>query len=295
MSNVIEINKVCKKYGNKIVLDDLSLNIREGTILGLLGKNGAGKTTLMKAMLGLIKINQGEIIFHGVPLDDNYAGIMQSVGFLLEPAYYDYLTAEQNMIVNQMLYKKKDRNEITELLEFVGLEQVRKKKVSTFSFGMKQRLGLAQALVGRPEILILDEPIVGMDPEGMKSFKDRILELNHRYGTTIIFSSHQLVNVQDLCTEIAVIKEHGLYVHKPIGKIINHEYIFCTNKPISDKDIERLEERYERVKISGTELKILCNEEIEFQSIVQMLQDYSIVNYRKETTDLFQFFEEEKE
>ncbi len=208
---ILDVRHLQKGYKKCSVLKDVSFQIKQGHILGLIGKNGAGKTTLMKSILGLNTNYQGEIIFHGEKLTSSDETMKAEIGSLVDVSFYDDMTAYQNLEVVMMLTKAvpaadQDKR-IHELLSFVGLESSSKKSVRSFSFGMKQRLALAQAIITKPVLLILDEPFVGLDPIGIEDVKDLLRKLCQENQTSIIFSSHQLTEVCDLADDIVILND----------------------------------------------------------------------------------------
>ena len=178
---VIETKNIFKRYRNKFAVNDVSVHVKRGDIYGLIGKNGAGKTTLMKLILGLANPTKGEVyLFGGTDLD----GARKRIGSLIEdPGLYRGCTAYENMLRFSILYGA-DKNEINDLLKLVGLDDTGNKKAGAFSLGMKQRLGIAIALLSHPEVLVLDEPINGLDPAGIKEIRDIILNLNKEFPAT---------------------------------------------------------------------------------------------------------------
>ena len=206
MEYIIETNAVTKRYGAQKAVDKVSLRVRKGEIYGLIGKNGAGKTTLMKLILGLCNPNEGEIrLFGGVDLPK----ARRRTGALVEiPALYLNCSAYENMIRFGYL-SGATKEEIEELLTLVGLQNAAKKKVSQFSLGMKQRLGIAVALLGSPELLILDEPVNGLDPAGIKEIRDLLVDLSSR-GVTILVSSHLLDELGRIATTFGIMRNGQL-------------------------------------------------------------------------------------
>jgi len=203
VKQILYTYNLCKKFGKNEVLHKVNLKINEGEIYGLVGKNGAGKTTLMKTALLLESITSGEaLLFDSKSVADNRK-YFSKVGALIEtPAFYPYMSASQNLEYFRILkgFSKSECN-IDELLEIVGLSSVGKKKYKAFSLGMKQRLGIALALMGKPELLILDEPINGLDPVGIKEIRDVLIRYNKEYGTTILISSHILSELSQMATK----------------------------------------------------------------------------------------------
>ncbi len=204
MEYVIETKDIVKKFGTKTVVNKVSMHIRKGDIYGFIGKNGAGKTTAKKMILGLLKSNSGSIeLFGSTNLNEGRS----KIGSLIEaPGIYKNCTAYENMKRFSILAGGDD-SKIKELLEFVGLKDTGKKKAGKFSLGMKQRLGIAIALLGDPEVLVLDEPINGLDPEGIKEIRDTIVKLNKEKGVTILISSHILDELSKITTRYGIIDQ----------------------------------------------------------------------------------------
>jgi len=203
---IIETNALTKCYGKKTVLDTVSMHVARGDIYGFIGKNGAGKTTLMKLLLGMSHATSGDIqLFGSSALSQG----RRRIGALIEaPAFYTQCTAYENLKRFALLVN--DCQDLRALLDFVGLGHVGKKKVGKFSLGMKQRLGIAIAMLGNPELLVLDEPINGLDPEGIKEIRDLLLRLNHEKNVTILVSSHLLDELAKITTRYGIINNGRL-------------------------------------------------------------------------------------
>ena len=207
MEYVIETVDLSKKFPNKLAVDKVNIHVEKGDIYGLIGKNGAGKTTTMKMILGTLFPTEGEIFLFG---NDNLNLERRRIGSLIEaPGLYKGCTAFENMKRFSLLYGGDDK-EINGLLEFVGLADAGKMKVRNFSLGMKQRLGLALALLGRPEVLVLDEPTNGLDPAGIKEIRDIIVKLNKEHGVTFIISSHLLDELGTIATYYGILNNGQL-------------------------------------------------------------------------------------
>lgn len=195
---VFQTGNLTKRYGQAPALDDVSMSIEKGQIYGLVGRNGAGKTTLMRIAAGQILPTQGSLSLFGSTDLESQRG---RIGAIVEiPSFYPYLTARQNLEYYRIQRGIPGKGCVEEALEQVRLTDTGKKTFKTFSLGMKQRLGLALALMGRPEVLLLDEPINGLDPEGIVEFRGLLLELNRQRGTTILISSHILTELSNLAT-----------------------------------------------------------------------------------------------
>lgn len=210
MSDNLCFENVTKKYNNK-VLDELNFSIKKKSVTGLLGKNGAGKTTLIKAALGMIEIDSGEVNYGTASLQSlkKNGNLFRRVGFMLEPRYHGHLSLYENLLSIMILngFKKDESKErIDEILEALNLHEVKKRRISQFSYGMKQRYSLAMAMIIQPEILLLDEPLVGLDPYGVELFKKKICELKLKNDCTILISSHQLLEIEEICTDVAILR-----------------------------------------------------------------------------------------
>ncbi len=199
--NVLETRNITKYYGKNLVLRNVSLKVPRGSIFGIVGPNGAGKTTFLKILSGITRQTSGDVLVFGKKFDRR---VLSRIGSLIEyPSIYDNLTAEENLTIHTLLMGI-ERNNIENVLNMVGLENVDKKIVSKFSLGMKQRLGIAIALLGNPEILILDEPTNGLDPIGIQEMRKLILSFKER-GITVIITSHILSEIEKIIDKIAII------------------------------------------------------------------------------------------
>ena len=205
--NVLELKNISKVYGKKTVVDNFSLNVEKGHICGLIGPNGAGKTTIMKMIAGLAAPTKGEMSFFGK--DDNLDRYRSRMAFMLESPIIDKsMNARQNMEYVRYVKGVADKKKIDEMLDFVGLHDVGKKTAGKFSLGMTQRLGIAMALLTEPEIMVLDEPVNGLDPEGIVEIRLMLKKLSEEKNVTIIISSHILSELSELCTDFSIIN-HG--------------------------------------------------------------------------------------
>ena len=209
MESLIEVTQLCKKYDQFTAVNELSFTVNKGDIFGFLGENGAGKSTTIRMLLTLIKPTSGEIKFFGKNLEQNRKEILREVGAMIErPDLYKYLTAFDNLnLFAKMSGLKLSKNSLMSQLDLVGLADRSNSKVKTFSQGMKQRLGIAVALVHNPALIILDEPTNGLDPQGIADIRNLILKLSKERGKTILVSSH-------LLSEIEIIANRMLIIHK---------------------------------------------------------------------------------
>lgn len=196
METVLQANGICKTYKNNRVLDSVSMTVRKGDIYGFVGKNGAGKTTLIRIIAGLVEANEGDFELFGINSKDKHIDTARRkiCAMVESPAVYPDLTATENLKMH-CLITRQSFDCIPELLSFVNLDGTGKKKAKDFSLGMRQRLGIAMALVSEPDLMLLDEPINGLDPEGIKQVRDLLLKLHEERGVTILISSHILTEL----------------------------------------------------------------------------------------------------
>lgn len=208
--SVVATHDLSKCYNSVWRVNKVNLNVKQGEIYGFLGPNGAGKSTSLKMLLGLTKPTSGHVTMFGKELDKHRSSILNQVGSLIEsPSYYGHLTGLENMRVMQRLRGVPDRN-IQEALQIVRLENQKHKKVDHYSLGMKQRLGIAMALLAFPKLLILDEPTNGLDPAGIGEIRELIGSLPGRYGITVLLSSHLLSEIDQIATSVGIINDGKL-------------------------------------------------------------------------------------
>ena len=203
MKTILSIQRLSKRYGKIQAIKDLSLKVEQGQIFGILGPNGSGKTTTLSILLDLIKPDQGEFEWFGEP---SHFELRKRIGSVIEsPNFYPYLSAATNLRLVAAI-KESGTDDIDRVLQLTGLHQRKDTKFKTFSFGMKQRLAIASALLGKPDVLILDEPTNGLDPQGIVQIRELIMMIA-REGTTILLASHLLDEVQKICTHVAVLSK----------------------------------------------------------------------------------------
>jgi ABC-2 type transport system ATP-binding protein len=206
---MIRTEALTKRFGHVLAVDGIDLDVREGDVYGFLGANGSGKTTTVRMLLGLVLATSGDMTLFGQPMPKSARQVLPRVGTLVEgPAAYGHLSARVNLELldasGGSSGRRTRRARVTTVLEQVGLDGTGRRPVKAFSLGMRQRLGLAAALLSRPELLVLDEPTNGLDPQGIREIRDLLLELN-RAGTTVFLSSHLLSEVEQMCTRIGVL------------------------------------------------------------------------------------------
>ncbi len=210
-SVAVQLRNLTKTIGNKTIVDDLSFDIMRGEVFGLLGPNGAGKTTTIRMMVGLISISRGQVLINGLDVTRDFTSAMQHVGAIVEnPEMYKYLSGYQNLIHFARMSNGVTRERIDEVVEQVGLTGRIHEKVKTYSLGMRQRLGLAQALLRKPDVIILDEPTNGLDPAGIRELRDYLRNLAQTERITVIVSSHLLSEMELMCDRVAIIQSGKL-------------------------------------------------------------------------------------
>ncbi|WP_370873609.1 ABC transporter ATP-binding protein [Alkalicoccobacillus murimartini] len=224
---MLQLKSVSKTIRGKKIVKDLSFTVNKGEVFGFLGPNGAGKTTAIRMMVGLSSLSSGEILIDGHSIQTSYKKAISQVGGIIEnPEMYNHLSAEKNLAHFARMIGKVNEERIDELLRLVGLESVKKKRVGTFSLGMKQRLGIAQALVHNPKILILDEPTNGLDPEGIRTVRDYLKRLAKEQGLAVLVSSHLMSEMKIMCDRFAIIQK---------GEMVSSEIITSDKNALSKK------------------------------------------------------------
>ena len=225
METILEVKKINKFFGSKQILKDVSFSLKEGEILGFIGPNGAGKTTSIKLILGLQSISSGEVFINGYDIKTNFSKAILKVGAIVEnPDMYMYLTGRKNLELIANMYKDVTKERIEEVIKIAGLENRINDKVSKYSLGMRQRLGIAAAIIHHPNILILDEPTNGLDPEGIKELRDLLKKLAKKEKMGILISSHNLSELESFVTDVCLIKNGQVLLTSSI-KDIKHDDI----------------------------------------------------------------------
>ena len=295
--NILEVRHLQKAFGRHEVLKNINFVVKEGEIIGLLGKNGSGKTTLMKSMLGLLN-HSGEVFFQGEKLNWQDTQQMNQIGVLVDTAFFEDMTAYDNLKILMLSTPHRDnsklKQEIYELLEFVGLKDSAKERVKGFSFGMKQRLALAQALMNHPKLLILDEPFVGLDPLGIILVKEKLTELCRAKQASIIFSSHQLTEVEELSENLVVIEDgHVKYfgTYEDLARK-NKEYRILTDKSLTEAMLSSMRARNYEVYCENGKQLLLSHGEKTLDPVLRYLQenDFTICEIIREDKPLEKLF-----
>ena len=278
MNTILKVNGLTKKYGPKTALNNVTFDIEKGRIYGFIGENGAGKTTAIRAITGLSESPEGKIELFGSSDKKGLVKARRKMGYLVEnPIISLNDTAAGNLRMQQLLYGNKDEAKVKKILERVGLADVGKKRVKDFSLGMKQRLGIALALVNDPEILILDEPVNGLDPMGMIAVRELLKSLCNEDGITIVISSHILAELYQLVTDYIIIS-HGEIIEQiskeELDRKCSSYIIIETEQP--EKAIEVLEGcGLKDVELDGDTIKIHDN--IEQKQVATIMFNASII------------------
>lgn len=272
MTNVLEVVKINKTLSNKRILDDVSLSVDEGKILGFIGPNGAGKTTTIKLILGLQKIDSGKVYINGYDITKEFEKAIEKVGAIVEsPDLYMYLTGRQNLELIARLYKNVTKERIEEVIKLAKLENRINDKVSKYSLGMRQRLGIAAAILNNPNLLVLDEPTNGLDPEGIKELRNLLKILAKKEKMAIIISSHNLSELESFCTDVCIIKNGKIISTNSVKEIKQEEkphYIIELDKTtklnkILTEDDEIIDETHIKVSRSKEDLALLIKKLVE--------------------------------
>ncbi|WP_315079657.1 ABC transporter ATP-binding protein [uncultured Clostridium sp.] len=276
--NVLEIENLHKTLGNTEIIKGINLSIKQGEIFGFLGPNGAGKTTTIRMLVGLIKPSNGEIRICGYDLNKNKEKALKNVGAVVEnPELYKYLSGRENLMQISRI-RSVSKKEVEELVKLVGLEKRIDDKVSKYSLGMKQRLGLAVALMGNPKLLILDEPANGLDPTGILEFRELIKKASKEKEISVFISSHILSEIQNLCDKVAFINEgviqsienmdnKGIYTGKD-------DIILKTKRPVNTVlDIIKTLPYVIRSKANGDEIVLLIEKDMTSKLIRKLVNE----------------------
>ncbi len=245
---MLEARGLSKTFGGKPALKDVSFRLEKGEIYGLLGHNGAGKSTSLGIILGMVEPTAGEVEIDGISVQKHRARALRKVGAIFEaPAFYDYLSGWENLRILMGYSAGFDEKLAREVVDRVGLTKRIRSKVGTYSHGMRQRLALAQSLLPEPELLLLDEPTDGLDPEGIKWFREFILTLREEKGITVLFNSHLLSEVELMCDRVAILRE-GRRVFEGSVKSLEHA------QPVYRIEMEPWERGAQIVQTLGCEI-----------------------------------------
>jgi len=220
--SIVQIRNLTKRIKNKTIIHGLSFDVPRGEVFGFLGPNGAGKTTTIRMMVGLMGISEGDVLIDGKSIIHNFEDAIIKVGAIVEnPEMYKYLTGYQNLIHFARMVPGVTKERIDEVIRLVALENRIHDKVKTYSLGMRQRLGVAQALLHKPSVLILDEPTNGLDPSGIRELRDYLQKLTREEGISVIVSSHLLSEMELMCDRVAIIQQGNLINVQSVKELMN--------------------------------------------------------------------------
>ena len=289
---ILRCENLKKNFGKKEILKGVSLKLTEGDILGFIGPNGAGKTTTIKLILGLQSITSGKVFINGYDIETDFTKAIEGVGTIVEsPDLYMYMSGYENLKLVANLYKNVDKQRIDEIVKLVGLENRIKDKVSKYSLGMRQRLGIAQAILHKPNLLILDEPTNGLDPEGIKEVKTLLKKLAKEENMAILISSHNLAELDTFCNKICIIKNGEVVETNDIDTFKKDVKNNCNILEVEDSSvissiinykIDILTEREVRVYIEKEEVPLLLKE-----LILRNVKVYSVAEENLSLEDAF--------
>jgi len=281
METALQITHLSKSFGSKKIIDDISLDVYSGEVFGFLGPNGAGKTTTIKMVMGFLTPDAGSIVINGFDREKNCESAMGCLGGIVEnPEMYKDLSGRVNLEMYARLHKDIRSKRIDEVVELVGMQDRINEKVKKYSLGMKQRVGLAQAILHRPKVLILDEPTNGLDPAGIRELRDILKKLAHEENVAVLVSSHLLAEMQMMCDRVGII-HHGKLVDvrtlEELTRLSSGSVTYRVQTPVPDKAAELLAEGFEK-SIVGTQKDSLDLEvdSEQLQKVIRILSSNNI-------------------
>ena len=280
---ILKCDDIHKKIGKKEILRGITFEMKKGDILGFIGPNGAGKTTAIKLILGLQKINSGRVYINGFDIKKDFTKAIERVGAIVEnPDFYMYMSGKKNLELKARLYKNITKERIDEVVKLVGLENRINDKVSKYSLGMRQRLGIAEAMLHNPNLLILDEPTNGLDPEGMRTLKDILRNLSNN-GVSIFISSHILSELDNLCNKICIIKDGVIIETSNIKTLKRKTNELCYQ--IEVDTVDNINLLFKNEIINNNLVKVWCNKEF-IPVIIESLVNSNIKIYSVKEEEL---------
>ena len=289
--SLLEVKNINKYFGKKQVIKNVSFSIEEGEILGFIGPNGAGKTTTIKVILGLQSLNSGEVLINGYSIKNDFEKAILNVGAIVEsPDLYMYLTGRKNLEMIAAMYKDTPKERINEIIKLVGLDNRIDDKVSKYSLGMRQRLGIAAALIHKPNLLILDEPTNGLDPEGIKELRDLLQRLAKNEKMGVLISSHNLLELESFVTDVCLIKNGEIIVTSAIKDIKRTERTVYTIRLDRTTNIENVLNDGDEV-LDNKFIKVYRDEK-DIPSFIELLvkKKYKIYEVRENLMSLEEAF-----
>ncbi|PGZ49842.1 ABC transporter ATP-binding protein [Bacillus anthracis] len=276
--SIVKVERLTKRIGSKTLVENISFEVKKGEVVGLLGPNGAGKTTLMRMMVGMIRMTEGEVWIDGQSVKQQFESTASKIGAVIEaPEFYPFLSGYENLTYFGRMNGNVTEERIDEVVKLLGMGQVIDRKVKAYSLGMRQRLGIAQALIHDPDVLILDEPTNGLDPSGIHEMRMYIKKIAHEQGKAVLVSSHLLSEVELMCDRVIII-QHGEYVATQNIQYNQSEEMETIRIRVDDanKAAEMLDQD---VLIKGNDLLIHVKDE-EIPNVIRILLEKNIQVYR---------------
>ena len=283
---ILECKDLKKKFGSKEILKGVNLDLNEGDILGFIGPNGAGKTTTIKLILGLQSITSGTVSINGHDIKKDFVSAIEKVGAIVEsPDMYMYLTGRQNLNMIARLYKGVTKKRVEEVIKISGLAKRIDDKVSKYSLGMRQRLGIAAAILHKPNVLILDEPTNGLDPEGIKELRDLLVKLAKEEKMGILISSHNLFELESFCNKVCIIQNGSIIESSDIKelkrKASNSVYIIELDRltkvtDVIGRPIEIIDDNTFRLKVSRDEIAQIIKKLVENDYLIYQVSEFKV-------------------
>ncbi len=276
--SIVKVERLTKRIGSKTLVENISFEVKKGEVVGLLGPNGAGKTTLMRMMVGMIRMTEGEVWIDGQSVKQQFESTASKIGAVIEaPEFYPFLSGYENLTYFGRMNGNVTEERIDEVVKLLGMGQVIDRKVKAYSLGMRQRLGIAQALIHDPDVLILDEPTNGLDPSGIHEMRMYIKKIAHEQGKAVLVSSHLLSEVELMCDRVIII-QHGEYV--ATQNIQHNQSEEMETIRIRVDDAKRAAELLDQdVLIKGNDLLITVKDE-EIPNVIRTLLEKNIQVYR---------------
>ena len=286
---VLKCNNICKKIGKKEIINNFSLDLYEGDILAFVGPNGAGKTTTIKLILGLENLTKGKVEINGININKNFKRAISKVGAIIEnPDMYLYMTGYDNLLISANIYKI-TKSRIDEVVQLVGLTNRINDKVKKYSLGMKQRLGIAQAILHKPKLLILDEPTNGLDPEGINEMRNLLIKLAKEEKMAIIVSSHILRELESFCNKVCIIKSGRITCSTTMLDLKNKNDDISYIIEVSNTNMNNILENYD--VIDNNHIRVISNDN-KIGNIIKaiILNDINIYEIKKDLKTLEDIF-----
>ncbi|MFC4619189.1 ABC transporter ATP-binding protein [Camelliibacillus cellulosilyticus] len=292
--SIIQVRHLTKRIKGKPIVQDLNFDIHKGEVLGFLGPNGAGKTTTMRMMLGLISILEGDVTIAGHSIKSEKEKALQHVGGIVEnPEMYKFLTAYDNLQVFRRMYRDIPEKRIEEVIKLVGLQKAIKQKVKTFSLGMRQRLGIAQAMLQGPDVLILDEPTNGLDPAGIRELRDYLRSLAKEEGIAVFISSHLLAEIEQICDRVLIIQNGKITNEQQVMEKETEKLVIAFDTNDGAKALSLVQSHFNQLTVTLENEKLMIEVEKEMIPAVNALfvqneiKVYGIERVRKSLEDRF--------